>query len=61
MSKHSLVLKTTNFNPLTPRSDFSFYSLAATHILVNWLREFGARSRQLLPDKFEYSHQLFAE
>ena len=35
---------------------------AATHFLVNWVWEFGARSRtRLLPDKFEYSHYQFAD
>ena len=44
-----------------PRSDCQFSPLAATHFLVNKLQEFGVRSRkQRLPDKFEYSYDLFA-
>ena len=46
---------------LTPKIRSLFSPQAATHFLVNKLREFGVRSRhQLVPDKFEYSHYLFA-
>ena len=31
--------------PLLPRSDCQFSHLAATHFLINKLREFGVRSR----------------
>ena len=51
-------------NPLTPKIWLTiiFSPLAATHFLVNKLWELGTRSRkQILPDKFKYSHYLFAE
>ena len=36
--------------------------LAATNFLVNWLWDFGVRSKeQLQPDKFENAHYQFAE
>ena len=36
--------------------------LSLIYFLATYLQEFGVRSRkQLLPDKFEYSHYLFAE
>ena len=40
----------------------SILPLAVRQFLVNWLPEFGVRSRQqLIPYKFEYSHYLSAE
>ena len=51
-----------NFNPPTPEIQLSILPLADTKFLVNWLPEFGVRSRQqLIPYKFEYSHYLSAE
>ena len=37
------------------------FSLASTHFPVTWLHEFAVKSRrQLQPDKFECSYNLFA-
>ena len=47
--------------PLTPGSDSQFSPPATIYFLLNWLQEFGVRSRQqLLFDMIEYSHYLFA-
>ena len=50
------------FTFLHPRPGYIYSpSSAAMHFLVNKFQEFGVKLRwQLLPDKFAYSHYLFA-